>query len=60
MPLEISGMPLNGCCPADYFWTPGIDLFATRLNKQLAIRYASWISDPDSVIIDALSFSWEN
>ena len=38
---------------------PEIDLFASRLNKQL-YRYASWIPDPDDLYIDAMSISWEN
>lgn len=38
---------------------PDIDLFATRLNKQLPI-YASWKPDPESKFIDAFSLSWSN
>ena len=38
---------------------PEIDLFASRLNKQLH-RYASWMPDPDALYIDAMSISWEN
>ena len=38
---------------------PEIDLFASRLNKQL-YRYASWIPDPDDLYIDVMSISWEN
>ena len=38
---------------------PDIDLFASRLNKQLHI-YASWMPDPDALHIDALSISWKN
>ena len=37
--------------------TPDIDLFASRLNKQLPV-YASWKPDPESTHIDAMSFSW--
>ena len=38
---------------------PDIDLFASRLNKELHI-YASWMPDPDALYIDAMSISWEN
>ena len=44
---------------SDIFGTPEIDLFASRLNKQLDV-YASWMPDPDSTIIDAVSISWRN
>ena len=36
-----------------------IDMFASRLNKQLP-KYASWMLDPESYIIDRMSASWEN
>jgi len=36
--------------------TPEIDLFATRLNKQLP-EYVSWLPDPGSQHIDAMSIS---
>ena len=39
------------------YGTPEIDLFASRLNKQLQV-YASWKPDPDSTHIDAMSISW--
>ena len=39
------------------FGTPDIDLFASRLNKQLPV-YASWKPDPESTYIDAMMFSW--
>ena len=35
---------------------PEIDLFTSRLNKQLH-RYASWMTDPDALYIDAMSIS---
>ena len=41
------------------FGMPEIDLFASRLNKQLH-RYASLVPDPDALYIDAMSISWEN
>ena len=37
--------------------TPEIDMFATRLNTQLA-RYAAWHPDPDAEIINAFSCDW--
>ncbi len=36
---------------------PDIDLFASRINKQIDC-YASWRPDPDAVFIDAFSESW--
>jgi len=41
------------------FGMPEIDMFATRLNKQLE-RYVSWAPDPGSIAIDAMSTSWRN
>ena len=41
------------------FGEPEIDMFASRLNKQLPV-YASWKPDPDSSIIDAMSVSWSD
>ena len=38
---------------------PGIDLFASRLNKQTT-PFVSWRPDPDALFIDAFSFSWHN
>ena len=38
---------------------PEIDLFTSRLNKQLH-RHASWMTDPDALYIDAMSISSEN
>lgn len=38
---------------------PEIDLFATRLNKQIDI-YCSWHPDPDARYVNAFSFSWTN
>ena len=39
--------------------TPTIDLFASHLNVWLPC-YISWIPDPYSLHVDALSVSWEN
>lgn len=36
-----------------------IDLFATRLNKQIDI-HCSWHPDPDARYVNAFSFSWTN
>ena len=41
----------------DTFGKPDIDLFASRLNKQLPV-YASWKPDPESTYIDAMLISW--
>ena len=38
---------------------PEIDLFASRLNKQLPV-YTSWLPDPESTHIDAMSISWSD
>ncbi len=38
---------------------PDIDLFASRLNKQLEL-YVSWNPDPDAWAVDAFSFEWTN
>ena len=39
------------------FGTPDIDLFASRLNKQLD-KFMSWKPDPLAVAVDALSETW--
>ncbi|MCG7878915.1 MAG: hypothetical protein N0C90_21665, partial [Candidatus Thiodiazotropha endolucinida] len=39
--------------------TPDIDMFASRLNRQLK-RYASWKPDPEAEIIDAFTCSWSD
>ena len=39
------------------FVMPVIDLFASRINKQLH-RYTSWMPDPEAVYIDSMSISW--
>ena len=38
----------------ELFQVPGIDLFSSRLNKQLP-KNASWMRDPESYIIDCMS-----
>ncbi len=39
------------------FGKPDIDLFASRLNFQVA-PYATWRADPGSVIVDAFTIDW--
>ena len=41
------------------FGTPVIDLFASRLNKQLA-PFCSWHPDPEEGYFDAFSINWAN
>ena len=38
---------------------PMIDIFASHLNHQLD-KYISWLPDPSSVSVDAISISWSN
>ncbi|CAB4017117.1 Transposon Tf2-6 poly [Paramuricea clavata] len=40
-------------------FTPVIDLFASRINKQF-VRYASFRPDPEAEIIDAFTIQWGN
>ena len=39
------------------FFTPDIDLFATRINAQLPV-YVSWRPDPTSTYVNAFSIPW--
>lgn len=41
------------------FGTPSIDLFASRLNKQIPI-YCSWKPDPEATYFDAFSLNWRD
>lgn len=41
----------------DIFGTPSIDLFASRLNKQVP-RFCSWLPDPEATYIDAFTITW--
>ena len=41
----------------DHFGTPNIDIFASRLNRQLT-RFVSWQPDPDAEAIDAFTVDW--
>ncbi|XP_068749289.1 uncharacterized protein [Montipora capricornis] len=42
----------------DIWGDPFIDLFASRLNQQVAC-YVSWKPDPGAVFIDAFSITWD-
>ena len=39
------------------FGKPNIDLFASRLNRQIAV-YCSWKPDPKAIFVDAFSIDW--
>ena len=41
------------------FGLPQVDLFASRLNKQVEL-YVSWLPDPGSIAVDAFSIPWTN
>ena len=41
------------------FGVPDLDLFASRLNKQLP-RFVSWQPDPDAEAVDAFMINWRN
>ena len=41
------------------FYTPDIDLFASRINAQVA-TYVSWKPDPSATFINAFTFDWAN
>ena len=43
----------------DRFGRPEIDMFASRLNKEIRI-YASWFPDPGSSLTDAFKINWNN
>lgn len=40
------------------FGEPDIDLFASRTNAKCEV-YVSWKPDPDAMLVDAFTFSWE-
>ena len=50
----VRGIPIAG----ETFQSPEIDMFASRLNKQLA-KNASWMPDPGSTVIDSMTISWK-
>ena len=41
------------------FGNPKIDLFASRLNKQVP-KYVSWSPDPEAIAVDAFTLAWSN
>lgn len=41
------------------FGIPNIDLFATRLNRQVS-QFCSWRPDPETKYCDAFTLNWEN
>ena len=41
------------------FGTPSVDLFASRLNKQIT-PFCSWKPDPEATYFDAFSLNWAN
>ena len=41
----------------EVFGTPSIDLFASRLNKQIS-PFCSWKPDPEATYFDAFSLNW--
>ena len=43
----------------EHFFTPDIDLFASRLNKQVP-RFVSWHADPEAEAVDAFMLHWGN
>ena len=42
-----------------HFGQPDIDLFASRLNKQVS-RYISWLPDPEAEAVDAFTVDWKS
>ena len=43
----------------DTFGTPEIDLFASRINKQIE-KYVSWKPEPETFAVDAFSVNWRH
>ena len=41
-----------------FHFSPQVDLFPTRLNKQID-KYVSWMPDPYCIAINVLNFSWK-
>lgn len=54
---KLNEQVFNAVCKT--FFIPDIDLFASRLNKQID-RFVSWFPDPDVFASDAFSFSWSS
>ena len=45
--------------PASSFWAPHVDQFATRWNTKLP-TFVSLVPDPQALVVDPLSLSWQN
>ena len=43
----------------DKFGKPDIDLFASRINRQLK-SYVSWHPEPEAMAVNAFSLTWNN
>ena len=43
----------------DKIYKPTIDLFASRINKQLT-KYVSWQPDPQALAVDAFTIDWND
>ena len=43
----------------NHFFLPNVDLFATRINKQL-VNYVSWYPEPEALFTDAFSIDWHS
>lgn len=41
------------------FYTPDVDLFASRINAQVE-AYVSWKPDPSAAYVNAFTINWEN
>ena len=44
---------------SQWFYIPQIDLFASRLNHQVA-TFASWKPEPEAWVVDAFSNNWQD
>jgi hypothetical protein len=42
-----------------WFGMPTIDLFASNITKQCQ-RFASWLPEPNAIVIDSFTISWKN
>lgn len=52
---KLDGVIFQELCAV--FGTPSIDLFASRLNKQVDL-FCSWTPDPEAAFCDAFSITW--
>jgi len=53
---ELNPKFFNSIC--EKWGNPEIDLFASRINKKCK-NYVAWFPDPEAVVIDAFTISWE-